>query len=97
MTTRRKFVQSLPVVGTAFAVIGAPTPDDSSAQAQGSAAPLAGHFHPKGKAPSEYTLNVLRQAHGELPFGDTRDFEEQKKGFIAPMQDLSWPFIRRES
>ena len=25
---------------------------------------------------------------GGLPFGDTRDFEEQNKGLIAPMQDL---------
>ena len=58
--------------------------DDSPARAQGAAAPLAGHFHPKGKAPSKFTLDVLRQARGGLPFGDTRDFEEQKKGLIAP-------------
>jgi len=88
MATRREFVKSIPAVGTAFAVGGRLVLDDSSAQAQGAGAPLAGHFHPKGKAPSEFTLNVLRQAHGELPFGDTRDFEEQKKGLIAPMQDL---------
>jgi alkyl sulfatase BDS1-like metallo-beta-lactamase superfamily hydrolase len=49
---------------------------------------LAGHFHPKGKAPSRFTLDVLTQARGGLPFGDTRDFEEQIKGLIAPMQDL---------
>jgi hypothetical protein len=29
------------------------------------------------------------KARGDLPFGDTRDFEEQKKGLIAPMQDLN--------
>jgi alkyl sulfatase BDS1-like metallo-beta-lactamase superfamily hydrolase len=62
--------------------------DDSPAQAQGATAPLAGHFHPKGKAPSKYTLDVLQQARAGLPFGDTKDFEEQKKGFIAPMTDL---------
>ena len=42
-----------------------------------------GHFHPKGKAPSEHTKKVLEQARATLPFADKRDFEEQKKGFIA--------------
>jgi alkyl sulfatase BDS1-like metallo-beta-lactamase superfamily hydrolase len=88
MATRREFVQSLPAVGTAFAVGGRLVLDDSPAQAQGATAPLAGHFHPKGKAPSKYTLDVLKQARAGLPFGDTKDFEEQKKGFIAPMTDL---------
>jgi alkyl sulfatase BDS1-like metallo-beta-lactamase superfamily hydrolase len=46
---------------------------------------LDGHFHPKGKAPSKFTLEVLKQATAKLPFVDKRDFEEQKKGFIAPM------------
>ena len=41
------------------------------------------HFHPKGKPPSEHTKNVLEQARSGLPFADKRDFEEQKKGFIA--------------
>jgi len=84
MATRREFVQALPAVGTAFAVGSHLVLDDSPARAQGAAAPLAGHFHPKGKAPSKFTLDVLRQARGGLPFGDTRDFEEQKKGLIAP-------------
>ena len=47
-----------------------------------------GHFHPKGKAPSKFTKDVLRKAKASLPFGDTRDFEEQKKGFIAPMKEM---------
>jgi alkyl sulfatase BDS1-like metallo-beta-lactamase superfamily hydrolase len=51
-------------------------------------APQKGHFHPKGKAPSRFTLQVLRKAREQLPFADKRDFEEQKKGFIAPMKDL---------
>jgi alkyl sulfatase BDS1-like metallo-beta-lactamase superfamily hydrolase len=50
--------------------------------------PLAAHFHPKGKAPSTFTLNVLRQAKATLPFADTRDFEEQQRGLIAPMTEL---------
>ena len=40
-------------------------------------APPEGHFHPKGKPPSEYTREVLRKARGSLPFADTRDFDEQ--------------------
>ena len=31
---------------------------------------------------------MLRKAKASLPFGDTRDFEEQKKGLIAPMKEL---------
>ena len=33
-------------------------------------------------------MEVLRQQKTTLPFADKRDFEEQKKGFIAPMKDL---------
>jgi alkyl sulfatase BDS1-like metallo-beta-lactamase superfamily hydrolase len=88
MTTRRAFVQSLPAVGTAFAVAGNLMLEDSPARAQAAPVPLMGHFHPKGKAPSKRTLDVLRQARAGLPFNDTRDFEEQKRGFIAPMKDL---------
>ena len=41
------------------------------------------HFHPKGKAPSEHTLEVLDHARAALPFNARRDFEENEKGFIA--------------
>ena len=41
------------------------------------------HFHPKGKTPSEHTKKIFEQARDTLPFADERDFEEQKKGFIA--------------
>ena len=91
MSTRREFIQSLPAVGTAFAVAGHVILDDSPASAQTqpqSPPPLTGHFHPKGKAPSKFTLEVLKQAREGLPFADTRDLEEQKKGLIAPMKDL---------
>ncbi len=43
----------------------------------------ADHFHPKGKAASEFTKNVLREALENLPFDDDRDFEEYSRGFIA--------------
>ena len=91
MSTRREFIQALPAVGTAFAVAGRLVLDDSPANAQTqSQAPdaLKAHFHPKGKAPSKYTLDVLGQARAGLPFADKRDFDEQKRGLIAPMKDL---------
>jgi alkyl sulfatase BDS1-like metallo-beta-lactamase superfamily hydrolase len=47
-----------------------------------------GHFDPKGKPPSKFTLELLRQHQQILPFADQRDFEEQKRGFIAPMKEL---------
>ena len=46
------------------------------------------HFHPKGKPPSEHTIQVLEQARTTLPFADKRDFEEQKKGFIAAPESM---------
>ncbi|MEE9128311.1 MAG: alkyl sulfatase dimerization domain-containing protein [Planctomycetota bacterium] len=41
------------------------------------------HFHPRGKSPSKHTIAVLEQARASLPFADRKDFEEQKRGFIA--------------
>jgi alkyl sulfatase BDS1-like metallo-beta-lactamase superfamily hydrolase len=38
------------------------------------------HFHPKGKPPSEHTLQVLKESSQGLPFSDTRDFEEELRG-----------------
>jgi len=52
------------------------------------AKPLKGHFHPKGKAPSKFTIEILKKAKAKLPFSDTRDFDEQKKGLIAPMKEM---------
>src|SRR5271157_6156806 len=86
-STRRQFIQSLPAVGAAFSVAGHLVFDGSLARAQ-EPSPLQGHFHPKGKAPSKFTLDVLKSARDGLPFADTRDIEEQKKGLIAPMKDL---------
>ena len=52
-----------------------------------SAATAAGdpnqHFDPLGKPPSEHTLKVIAEDAAGLPFDDTRDFDEAKKGFIA--------------
>jgi alkyl sulfatase BDS1-like metallo-beta-lactamase superfamily hydrolase len=41
------------------------------------------HFHPKGKLPSQYTIDAQEKARKLLPFTDTQDFEESKRGFIA--------------
>ena len=41
------------------------------------------HFHPKGKMPSKYTVELQKKLKETLPFEDERDFEEQKRGFIA--------------
>ncbi len=41
------------------------------------------HFDPKGKPPSKYTIELQKGVRATLPFDDTRDAEEAKKGFIA--------------
>ena len=41
------------------------------------------HFHPKGKMPSSFTVELQNGLRKSLPFDDERDFEESKKGFIA--------------
>lgn len=41
------------------------------------------HFHPAGKTPSKYTIELRNGIKATLPFDDERDFEEAKKGFIA--------------
>lgn len=43
------------------------------------------HFHPQGKPPSEHTLKILNAARESMPFHDTQDFDEARKGFIAPL------------
>jgi alkyl sulfatase BDS1-like metallo-beta-lactamase superfamily hydrolase len=87
MTTRREFTQTVLGAGAALAVTGCGVTEDRPVRGQ-QAAPLQGHFHPKGKAPSQFTLDVLERARGTLPFADQRDFEEQSRGFISPMEDL---------
>jgi len=47
------------------------------------AAQPTGHFHPKGKLPSRYTIEQQQALRASLPFDDQRDFEESRRGFIA--------------
>ncbi len=56
----------------------------------GSVAPAADieHFHPKGKPPSKHTIEIIEKARATMAFSDTRDFEEQKKGFIAAPESM---------
>lgn len=83
MPTRRQFVQSLPALAVTGHVLLETSPVRAVQQE-----PLKGHFHPKGKAPSKFTQEILKKAKTTLPFADKRDFEEQKKGLIAPMKNL---------
>src|SRR5271166_1110308 len=87
---RREIIQSAPATAAAFAVAGDLLFESGAARAQ-QIDPLRGHFHPRGKAPSTHTLDVLRQAKAELSFADTTDFEEQAKGLIAPMTEMTIP------
>ena len=41
------------------------------------------HFDPKGKPPSRYTIDLQNGLRGSMPFEDTRDFDEARKGFVA--------------
>ncbi|MBC2751626.1 MAG: MBL fold metallo-hydrolase [Desulfobacteraceae bacterium] len=41
------------------------------------------HFDPKGKLPSEYTIELQNGLRKSLPFDDKKDFEEARRGFIA--------------
>jgi hypothetical protein len=86
MKTRREFLQTIPATGAAFAVAGQML-TEGTAMAQG-AAPLQGHFHPKGKAPSVHTVRVLKEARAALPFSDESDLAEWARGFIAPPPEL---------
>ena len=47
-----------------------------------------GHFHPKGKPPSDHTLAVYEEARNTLPFEDRQDYEEWERGYIAGREEL---------
>jgi alkyl sulfatase BDS1-like metallo-beta-lactamase superfamily hydrolase len=88
MPTRRQVVQgisaTLPFSFVVETVAPGATGSLAYAQAVANHEALAGHFHPKGKPPSRFTIALLQQARGTLPFADQRDFEEQQRGLIAP-------------
>ena len=41
------------------------------------------HFHPKGKMPSKYTIELQNGLRQSLPFDDKQDIAEARRGFIA--------------
>ncbi|MGO1120659.1 alkyl/aryl-sulfatase [Rhodovibrionaceae bacterium A322] len=41
------------------------------------------HFDPKGKQPSQFTVEIQQQLRDSLPFEDKRDFEESQRGLLA--------------
>lgn len=88
MPTRRDFLTTLPATGAAFAIAGTSLMEGGNVLAQTPPHPLQGHFHPQGKAPSSHTVQILRAARASLPFSDTRDLDEQKRGLIAPMAEM---------
>ena len=89
MQTRRDFIKTVPITAGAFAVGGCVMPESpprTDEPAILTTEPHQGHFDPKGKAPSKYTIEALEKARASLPLQDTRDFDEFNRGFIAPMK-----------
>jgi alkyl sulfatase BDS1-like metallo-beta-lactamase superfamily hydrolase len=65
------------------AALAADPPKASTNTTPGSTTPEQGHFSPKGKMPSKFTIEAQEQQRKILPLADKRDFEEAKHGFIA--------------
>jgi len=90
---RRPFIRALAMASFTLAGCSpADAPDSATSDATpedgGSGIIAEGHFHPKGKSPSEHTLKVLEEARQTLPFSDRQDYEERDRGFIARREDL---------
>jgi len=84
-----KEFRAIKLLLTFFAALAVPLSLWAAGGAAGEQVPYASsvdeHFHPKGKPPSEHTLAVIKAARESMPFDDTRDFDEARKGFIAPL------------
>jgi len=61
---------------------------ESTADTPGVAEVAEDHFHPQGKVPSKFTLDIFEQARQSLPFSDQQDFEENSRGLIAERKNL---------
>ena len=87
MTTRRRFYGWTAAAIAAAALCAPLAFNAGAAHAQGAAVANPPsemkHFHPRGKMPSTFTLELRNGAKAQLPFDDKRDFDEAKKGFIA--------------
>lgn len=78
MEFRRPLNQVVTIAGIAFTMVGSIALGEVNSN---SAKPE--HFHPKGNAPSKFTIELRNGLKATLPFADQKDFEEAKKGFIA--------------
>ena len=75
-----RFIRTLTLTATLAIVAGTAAPGFAAE---------SGHFHPKGKEPSQYTLDAIARTKLSMPsFTDVRDFDERNKGFIAPAEQL---------
>ena len=79
MTTRRQFMISVPAAAAAFALADHFVLEVSPARAQ-QIDPLQGHFHPKGKAPSKFTLEVLQKGEGYAAVRRSKRFRGAEEG-----------------
>jgi alkyl sulfatase BDS1-like metallo-beta-lactamase superfamily hydrolase len=75
--------KGLLVLAVIVAMVMSPAPSHAAGGGGVVAADPSKHFDPKGKMPSRYTVEMQKKMRASLPFEDERDFEEQKKGFIA--------------
>jgi len=72
-------LSALIAAGFSSAVIAA----DSGSVQSDPGATQSQHFHPRGRMPSHYTIELQQGLRASLPFEDRRDFEEARKGFVA--------------
>ena len=79
-----RFPQALTILLALPLAIGLAVPARAAdaPSAKPAAAPIK-HFHPEGKPPSKFTLELRNGAKAVLPFEDQRDLEENKRGLIA--------------
>ncbi len=78
---------------------------EKTASVESTATVVADHFSKKGKAPSSYTIAKQQALRKSLPFDDKRDFDEAKRGFIAPPKNdkimaedghVAWDFTKHK-
>ena len=81
MTTRRQFIVSVPAAAAAFALADHFVLGVSPARAQ-QIDPLQGHFHPKGKAPSKFTLEVLKRLRRRCRSATREISRSMRKGLL---------------
>jgi alkyl sulfatase BDS1-like metallo-beta-lactamase superfamily hydrolase len=87
MKSARALVGLIAATGAVYAFTAPIAFDRGAAHAQGAAVGLppaqVKHFDPNGNPPSTFTLELRKGVTATLPFGDKRDFDEAKKGFVA--------------